>query len=166
MLTKTHWPYTTKPEDMAENRNFSSRIGKKWGEMAALTLGDREPWPCSRIQHKASRGVGTWALMISSLTLYHWATALPISVSATWPRWAVGNVSGNRCEFDCRSRVGSSIPAPSHAFVEIDFEIISTVILLPSAESFKKGLLSVTSKSMCTKYGLTACSSLSRKKRG
>ena len=35
--------------------------------------------------------------------------------------------------------VASSIPARSHIFVEIDHEIISTVILLPSAESFKKG---------------------------
>ena len=34
--------------------------------------------------------------------------------------------------------VASSIPAPSHTFVEIDYEITSTVILLPSAESFKK----------------------------
>ena len=34
--------------------------------------------------------------------------------------------------------VGSSIPAPSHTFVKIDYEIISTVILLPSAESLKK----------------------------
>ena len=35
--------------------------------------------------------------------------------------------------------VASSIPAQSHTFVEIDHEIISTLILLPSAESFKKG---------------------------
>ena len=35
--------------------------------------------------------------------------------------------------------VASWIPARSHTFVEIDHEIISTVILLPSAESFKKG---------------------------
>ena len=33
--------------------------------------------------------------------------------------------------------VGSPIPAGSHTFVEIDHEIISTVILLPSADSFK-----------------------------
>ena len=32
--------------------------------------------------------------------------------------------------------VASSIPARSHTFVEIDHEIISTVILLPSADSF------------------------------
>ena len=35
--------------------------------------------------------------------------------------------------------VASSILARSHTFVETDHEIISTVILLPSAESFKKG---------------------------
>ena len=35
--------------------------------------------------------------------------------------------------------VASSIPARSHTFVEIDHEIISTVILLPSADLFKKG---------------------------
>ena len=37
------------------------------------------------------------------------------------------------------SGVASSIPARSHSFGEIDREIISTVIFLPSAESFKKG---------------------------
>ena len=35
--------------------------------------------------------------------------------------------------------VTSSIPARSHTFMEIDHEIISAVILLPSADSFKKG---------------------------
>ena len=65
-----------------------------------------------------------------------------------------------------RAGVASSIPARSHTFVEIDHEIIFTVILLPSADSFKKGCLSVTSESMCTNYWLTACSSLPRKKCG
>ena len=37
------------------------------------------------------------------------------------------------------TEVASSIPAQSHTFVKIDPEIIFTVILLPSAESFKKG---------------------------
>ena len=36
------------------------------------------------------------------------------------------------------SGVASSIPARSHTFVEIEYELISTVILFPSAESFKK----------------------------
>ena len=35
--------------------------------------------------------------------------------------------------------VGRLIPVWFYIFVEIDHEIISTVILLPSAESFKKG---------------------------
>ena len=42
--------------------------------------------------------------------------------------------------------VASSIPARSHTFVEIDREIISTVILLPSADSFKKGCCQVQAK--------------------
>ena len=42
--------------------------------------------------------------------------------------------------------VASSIPARSHTFVEIDHEIISTVTLLPSAESFKKGCCQLQAK--------------------
>ena len=42
--------------------------------------------------------------------------------------------------------VASSIQAMSHTFVEIDYEILSMVILLPSAESFKKGCLQLQAK--------------------
>ena len=42
--------------------------------------------------------------------------------------------------------VGNSIPARSHTFVEIDHEIISTVILLPSVESLKKGCCQLQAK--------------------
>ena len=42
---------------------------------------------------------------------------------------AVGNVS------DCRSRVHKFVPGPVPYFVEIDHEIISTAIFLPSADS-------------------------------
>ena len=42
--------------------------------------------------------------------------------------------------------VASSIPARSHTFVEIDHEIISTVILLPSADSFEKGCCQLQAK--------------------
>ena len=63
--------------------------------------------------------------------------------------------------------VASSIPAWSHTFEEIDHETISTVILLPSAESFKVGCCQLqASESMCTKYWLTACSRLPKKKCG
>ena len=42
--------------------------------------------------------------------------------------------------------VASSIPAGLHTFVEIDYEIISTAILLPSAESFKKNSCQLQAK--------------------
>ena len=42
--------------------------------------------------------------------------------------------------------VASSIPARYHTFVDIDHEIISTVILLPSADLFKKGCVSYKRK--------------------
>ena len=42
--------------------------------------------------------------------------------------------------------VASSIPAQSDTFVEINYEIISTVILLPSAELFKKGCCQLQAK--------------------
>ena len=45
--------------------------------------------------------------------------------------------------------VASLIPARSHTFVEIDHEINSMVILLPSAESFKKGCCQLQGK-VCT----------------
>ena len=79
-------------------------------------------------------------------------------------RSAVGNVSGNRCESDCRSRGR-----------EFDYDPVPYFCGDCSWNNFydhsppfrwiiQEGLLSVTSESMYTKYWLTACSSLSRKK--
>ena len=42
--------------------------------------------------------------------------------------------------------VVGSIPARSNTFVEIDHEIISTVIFLPSAASFNKGCCQLQAK--------------------
>ena len=42
--------------------------------------------------------------------------------------------------------VASSIPVRSHTFVEIDREIIPTVLLLPSADLFKKGCCQLQAK--------------------
>ena len=42
--------------------------------------------------------------------------------------------------------VASLIPVRSHTFVEIDHEIIPTVILLPSADLFKKGCCQLLAK--------------------
>ena len=42
--------------------------------------------------------------------------------------------------------VASSISVRSNTFVEIDHKMISTVILLPSADSFKKGCCQLQAK--------------------
>ena len=57
----------------------------------------------------------------------------------------------------------SLILARSHTYVAIDHEIISTVIFSLQM-NYPEGLLSTTSESMCTKYWLTACSSLPKEK--
>ena len=49
----------------------------------------------------------------------------------------------------------SSIPARSRTFVEIDHEMISTVILLHSADSFKKGCCQLQAKVCAQITGLT-----------
>ena len=64
----------------------------------------------------------------------------------TGPRSAVSKVSGYRCESDCRSRGWEFDPGPVPYFREIDHEITSTVILLPSTESFMKGCCQLQEK--------------------
>ena len=57
--------------------------------------------------------------------------------------------------------VASLIPSKSHTFVEINYEIISKVILLlPLIQEW----LTVIRESICTKYWLTTQSSLPKKK--
>ena len=51
--------------------------------------------------------------------------------------------------------VTRSIPARSHTFVEIDHEIISTAILLPSDEPFKKGCCQLQAKVCGRRTGLS-----------
>ena len=64
----------------------------------------------------------------------------------TGPRSAVGNVSATDACLTADPGVASSIPARYHTFVEIDHEIISEVILLPSADLFKKGCCQLQAK--------------------
>ena len=76
---------------------------------------------------------------------------------------AVGNVSGNRWESDCRSRGCKFDPSPVPYF-RVDW---SGNFFYGHSPTFpwiiQEGLLSGTSKSMCRNYWLTACSSLPRK---
>ena len=75
-------------------------------------------------------------------------------IHTTWLRSAVGNVSGYRCESDCRSRGHKFDTARSNTFVENDHEIVSSVILLRLAQIIQEGLLPVTIESICMKYWL------------
>ena len=57
------------------------------------------------------------------------------------------------------------IPVWSHTFMDIDLDIISMVIYLHSADSFKKdSCQNFLWGFMCTKYWFTACSRLPSKK--
>ena len=54
--------------------------------------------------------------------------------------------TGPSSESDCRSRGGKLIRDRSHTFVEIDHEIISTVILLPSMNHSRRVVVSYKQK--------------------
>ena len=68
------------------------------------------------------------------------------SFLTTGPRSAVGNVSVYRCVSDCRSRGREFDPGPVPYFRGDWSWNISTVILLPSADSFKKGCFQLQAK--------------------
>ena len=82
-----------------------------------------------------------------NFNIHIWAWVVYFICLRTGPRSAVGNVSQvtDAC-LTADPGVASSIPARFHTFVEIDHEIISTVILLPSADSFKKGCCQLQAK--------------------
>ena len=69
-------------------------------------------------------------------------------IHTTRLRSAVGNVSDYRCESDCRSRGRKFDAARSNTFVEIDHEIVSSIIFLRLAQIIQEGLLPVTSESI------------------
>ena len=87
----------------------------------------------------------------------------PLKTGFTGPCSAVGNMSGNRCESDFRSRDLEFDPRPVPYF-RGDWSWNNFYGHSPPFRwIIQEGLLSVTSESMCTKYWLTACSSLPRK---
>ena len=78
----------------------------------------------------------------------------------------VGNVSGYRCMSDCISRGREFDPGPVPYFGG-DWSWNNFYGHSPPFRwIIQEGLLSVTRESLCTKYWLTACSSLPRKKCG
>ena len=71
-------------------------------------------------------------------------------INLAGPCSVVGVRSECRYVSDCRSQGREFDLARSITFMEIDHEIITMAILLPSA--YSRRVLSVTSESMCTKY--------------
>ena len=113
-----------------------------------------------------------WLYDPLTLKMYYFARQLcpvipsRISTTITGPRSAVGNVSGNRCESKCRFRGREFDPGPVPYF-RGDWSWNNFYGHSPPFRwIIQEKLLSVTSESMCTKYWLTACSSLPRKKCG
>ena len=62
--------------------------------------------------------------------------------------------------------LASLIPARTHTFVEIDYEIISAVILLPSADLFKKDYCQLQAKVCAPGTGLLLVQACPGKKCG
>ena len=81
------------------------------------------------------------------MTIFTWHSCIccinPIIV--LFPRQSVTCLATDACLI-ADPGVASSIPVRSNTFVEIDHEMISTVILLPSADSFKKGCCQLQAK--------------------
>ena len=82
------------------------------------------------------------------VTLIYFTTSIFTKLFDTGLNSAVGN------QYVYRSRGPEFDPCSVHTLVEIDHEIIFTVILL--RRLIQEGFLSVTSESMCRKYWLTA----------
>ena len=69
-----------------------------------------------------------------------------ISIHSAGPRCAVVKCLATDAYLTADPGVASWIPVRSHTFAENDHEIISTVILLPSADLFKKGCFQLQAK--------------------
>ena len=85
------------------------------------------------------------AIYIQSNSLC-FAVSLVTELFTTGSGNTVGNVSGYECVSDCRSRGCEFAPGPVLFFIEIDHETISSVILLLSADAFKKGCCQLQAK--------------------
>ena len=75
-----------------------------------------------------------------------WLTFYPLLVNIPDPVGQSVTCLATDASLTADPVVPNSIPARSHTFVDIDLEILSTVILLPSAESFKKGCCQLQGK--------------------
>ena len=95
-------------------------------------------------QLPAKKGKITWQSQIRLLPMKQSDQGLPCLMPGRLAQ-SVTCLATDAC-LTADPGVASSIPVRSHTFVEIDHEIISTVILLPSADLFKKGCCQLQAK--------------------
>ena len=112
-----------------------------------------------RLLHR-SRSDCLWSSLIRVFLVYNSSKNFvnsSLDNQHTGPRSAVSNVSGNRCEPDCRSRGCKFDPGPVPYFLG-DWSWNNFYGHSPPFRWWiQEGLLSVTSEGMCTKYWLIAC---------
>ena len=169
---------------LCKPKNTLNCFTNSWGKFNNLSALGRSFYWCQALhimnkdRYQSTSARRALALLNSPLYLQHVLIDFSLTVkgatlifisgrgSGTGPFSAVGNVSGNRCESDCRSGGREFDPGPVPYFCG-DWSWNNYYGHSPSfGWIIQEGLLSVTSESMCMKYWLTACSSLPRKKCG
>ena len=102
--------------------NLHGSMGPGWNRT-------RDPWICSQTHICSQTNCATRPGVNDSVISPFSGTCLAVDASLT-----------------ADPGVARSIPARSRTFMEIDYEITSTVILLPSVESFKKDCCQLSAK--------------------
>ena len=101
--------------------------------------------PLSRVKHSTTEPLRSHYIILVEINTFIVDYVLLVIILSGRVAQSVTCLATDAC-LTADPGVASSIPARSHTFVEIDHEIISTVILLPSADSFKKGCCQLQAK--------------------
>ena len=95
---------------------------------------------CFSVDTHGCSSMSICSILVSTLTQHNTPSTIPGRVAQS-----VTCLATDAC-LTADPWVASSIPVRSHTFVEIEHEIISTVILFPSADLFKKGCCQLQAK--------------------
>ena len=129
---------------------FSRKCGQTSSVVSTLASGARGSrfvprWQRGKFRRSNTLSPVPFAGMTLDKWIFHWIKFLYIDLRPGRVAQSVTCLATD-AYLTADPGVASSIPAWSHTFVEIDHEIISTVFLLPSAESFKKGCCQLQAK--------------------
>ena len=140
--THVKMPHCWKSHDMAQI--FTYLDLPLFSELLRQYTGICQPLP--HVQHlRFGHGQEVWRPTNWSSTTVSTAEFIYSKSSTGLPSHSVACLATG-ASLTADPGVASTVPARSHTFTEIDHEIISTVILLPSAESFKKGCCQLQAK--------------------